>query len=623
MLPIVVVGHVDHGKSTLLGRLLYETDNLPDGKVEAIETMIERRGTQFEWSFVLDAFKAERDQGITIDTTQIELRTRGTDYLLIDAPGHEEFLKNMITGAANATAALLVIDVVEGVREQTHRHTYLLKLLGVREVVVIVNKMDLVGYKQEAFNAVKQEIASYLVELDINCCGIIPASAREGGNLVDLTANMPWYSGSTVLASLEFFAPPTGLIEKSLRLPVQDIYHFDHRRIVVGKIESGRLKVGDEVGFAPNGKRAVITGLEVWNGKPKVSAGAGEAVALTLDRELFIERGQIIYDTGKGPNISHDIKVRLIWFARLPLSLGSKLQVKFQTATHQVTVAEIKAVIDLDTLSLGKAEIVEQNSVAEIVLHSRTPFAVDPINELEPTGRGVLFDSYNVVGGCVVLGEIGKKNERHIYPTGHRVDSEQRSMANGHRSGVLWFTGLSGSGKSTLAMALEHKLFQRGWRSYVLDGDNVRERLNSDLGFSPEDRGENIRRVAEVARLIADSGNIVISAFISPYEADRELAREISERDFHEIHIKASIETCEERDPKGLYAKARRGEIGQFTGVDAPYEAPENADLVIDTNKLSVEESVHILTKYVDEVFSHISLDRADLSLEYGALTGR
>ena len=615
------MGHVDHGKSTLLGRLLYETDNLPDGKVEAIEAMIERRGTQFEWSFVLDAFKAERDQGITIDTTQIELRTRGSDYLLIDAPGHEEFLKNMITGAANATAALLLIDVVEGVREQTHRHTYLLKLLGVREVVVIVNKMDLIGYKQESFNAVKQEIASYLVELDINCCGIIPASAREGGNLVELAANMSWYSGCTVLGSLEFFAQHTGLIEKSLRLPVQDIYHFDHRRIVVGKIESGRLKVGDEVGFAPNGKRAVITSLEVWKGKPKVSAGAGESVALTLDRELFIERGQIIYDTGKGPNVGHDINVRLIWFARTPLALGSKLQIKIQTATHQVTVAKIKAIIDLDTLSLGDAEIIEQNSVAEIMLHSRTPFAVDSIDELEPTARGVLFDSYDVVGGCVVLNEVGQTKDRHIYPTGHRINSEQRSVANGHRSGVLWFTGLSGSGKSTLAMALEHKLFQRGWQSYVLDGDNVRERLNCDLGFSPDDRGEIIRRVAEVARLIADSGNIVISAFISPYKADRQLARQISEGDFHEIHIKADLETCEKRDPKGLYARARRGEIGEFTGVDAPYEVPANADLVIDTSKLSVEESIEILIKYVDEVFTHVS--SVDISQDYHALTVR
>jgi bifunctional enzyme CysN/CysC len=614
MLPVVVVGHVDHGKSTLLGRLLYETDNLPDGKVEAIEAMRERRGMQFEWSFVLDAFKAERDQGITIDTTQIELRTKTRDYLLIDAPGHEEFLKNMITGAANASAALLLIDVTEGVREQTQRHTYLLKLLGVKEVVVVVNKMDLVEYKQGNFSLIKREISSYLSELDIKCQGIIPASARAGDNLSKASSKMSWYSGLDVLSSMNAFKSTAMLIEGPLRIPVQDIYRFDHRRIVVGKIESGRVKVGDEICFSPTGKAAVITSLEAWNSDLKVSAGAGESIALTLDRELFIERGHVVHSHGSGPSVGHDITVRLIWFAKTPLKVGAKLQVKFQTATHQVIVSEIKAVIDLDNLSLGKAQTIQRNTVAEIVLHSRTPFAVDPIDRLEPTARGVLFDSYNVVGGCIVLNEVLEKDERHIYPTGHRVGLEQRAAANGHNSGVLWFTGLSGSGKSTLAMALEYELFQRGWQSYVLDGDNVRDRLNSDLGFSPEDRGENIRRVAEVARLGADSGNIVISAFISPYQADRERARQIAEGGFHEIYIKANIETCEERDPKGLYAKARRGEIREFTGIDAPYEAPDNPDLIIDTGVLSTEECIQVLAKYVDENFGKGSAWHRDVA---------
>jgi len=614
MLPIVVVGHVDHGKSTLLGRLLYETNNLPDGKVEAIEAMRERRGTQFEWSFVLDAFKAERDQGITIDTTQIELRTKSRDYLLIDAPGHEEFLKNMITGAANATAALLLIDVAEGVREQTQRHTYLLKLLGVKEVVVVVNKMDLVEYKQGPFSAVEQEINAYLTELNIKCQGVIPAAARSGDNLTKASSKIAWYSGSDVLSSMSSFKSTEMLVEEPLRVPVQDIYHFDHRRIIVGKIESGRLKVGDEVYFSPTGKAALITGLEGWNSDLKVSAAAGESVALTLDRELFIERGHVVHKHGHGPSIGHDITVRVIWFAKTPLSVGAKLQVKFQTATHQVTVSEIKAVIDVDSLSLGHAQVIQQNMVAEIVLHSRTPFTVDPIDKLERTSRGVLFDSYHVVGGCVVLNEVAEKNERHIYPTGHRIETEQRAEANGHNSGILWFTGLSGSGKSTLAMALEYELFQRGWQSYVLDGDNVRDRLNSDLGFSPKDRGENIRRVAEVARLVADSGNIVISAFISPYRADRERARQIASGGFHEIFIKADLETCETRDPKGLYEKARRGEIEEFTGIDAPYESPDNPDLVIDTSVLSVEECIQLLAKYVDKEFSRGSTWHRDVA---------
>ena len=613
ILPVVVVGHVDHGKSTLLGRLLFETDCLPEGKIDSIKAMINRRGTQFEWSFVMDAFKAERDQGVTIDTTQTELRTQDRDYLLIDAPGHEQFLKNMITGAANAAAALLVIDVAEGVRDQTQQHAYLLKLLSIQEVVVIVNKMDLVDHAQNPFEDVARQIRSYLEEIDIQCQTVIPVTARDGDNLVALSERMSWYRGPTVVKALEALSPASLLIDKPLRLPVQDVYHFDARRIVVGRIESGRLKVGDEVSFSPTGKVATITGLERWNAAPKISAGAGESVALTLDRELFIERGQIIHSRNS-PHITHDLAVRLIWFARIPLELGAKLQVKFMTSTHQVTIAAITAVIDLEGLTFSDAERVEQNTVAEVVLHSRTPFAVDSVDELAPTARGVLFDNFNVVGGCVVLNRSSSTESRNIYPTGHRISVEQRALANGHRSGVLWFTGLSGSGKSTLAMALEQELFKRGWQPYVLDGDNVRDRLNRDLGFSPYDRSENIRRVAEVARLIADSGNIVITAFISPYQVDRERAREIAPGAFHEIYIKASLDVCEDRDPKGLYAKARRGEISEFTGIDAPYEAPGQANLVVDTESQTIEQCVEMLARYVEDTFAYVPSVRKDVA---------
>ena len=613
MLPVVVVGHVDHGKSTLLGRLLFETGCLPEGKVDSIKKMINRRSTDFEWSYVMDAFKAEREQGITIDTTQIELRTPERDYLLIDAPGHEEFLKNMITGAANATAALLVIDVAEGIRDQTQRHAYLLKLLGVQEVVVIVNKMDLVDHAKNSFMDVAKQILSYLDELNINTQVIIPVVARDGDNLIIHSQRMPWYEGPTVVEALNALPAASLLIDKPLRLPVQDIYHFDSRRIIVGRIESGRLKIGDEVCFSPTGKVAVITSFEKWNVSRKISAGAGESVAFTLDRELFIERGQIIHSTN-APNITHDLLVRLIWFSKTPLELGAKLQVKFMTSTHQVNIAAIKAVIDLKTLTSFSAETVQRNTVAEVVLHSRTPFAVDSVDELAPTARGVLFDNFNVVGGCVALAFPGTRESRNIYPTGHRISVEQRALANGHKSGVLWLTGLSGSGKSTLAMALEQELFKRGWQAYVLDGDNVRDRLNSDLGFSPNDRSENIRRVAEVARLLADSGNIVITAFISPYAVDRERAREVAPGAFHEIYINSAVEVCEGRDPKGLYAKARRGEISEFTGVDAPYEVPRQPNLVVNTENESVEQCIETLTSYVDDAFAYVPSEQKDVA---------
>lgn len=612
-LPVVVVGHVDHGKSTLLGRLLFETDSLPQGKVESIKEMIERRNTQFEWSFVLDAFKAERDQAITIDTTQIDLRTSERDYLLIDAPGHEEFLKNMITGAANATAAVLVIDAAEGVRDQTQRHAYLLKLLGIQEAIVVVNKMDLVNYAQDVFEKISVEIRSYLKELQVPCVEVIPVAARDGDNMLKLSRQTPWYKGLTVLEGLQSLHGTEPLIDKPLRLPVQDVYHFDARRLVVGRIESGRIKVGDEVSFAPNGKVAIVTGLEQWNANPKVSAGAGESVALTLDRELFIERGQIIH-SNRSPNVTHDLRVRLVWFSRTELTLGTKLQVKFMTSTHHVNVSSIDAVIDLDNLSPSAAEKISQNNIAEVMLHSRTPFAVDSMDELAPTARGVLFDKDKVVGGCVVLSESDTGSTRNIFPTGHRVSAEQRVLANGHRSGVLWLTGLSGSGKSTLAMKLEQEIFKRGWQVYVLDGDNVRDRLNRDLGFSPEDRSENIRRVAEVARLLADSGSIVITAFISPYRVDRDRAREIASGNFHEIYIEADVGVCEGRDPKGLYARARKGEIKEFTGIDAPYEAPGGADLVVDTEHNSIERCIELLSNYVDDTFAYASSARKDVA---------
>ena len=604
MLPVVVVGHVDHGKSTLLGRLLYETGSLPEGKIETIKAMINRRSTQFEWSYVMDSFKAERDQGITIDTTQIELRTDFRHYLLIDAPGHEDFLKNMITGAATATAALLVVDVVEGVREQTKRHAYLLKLLGVREVVVIVNKMDLISHEESLFNNIHSRVQSYLENLNLACRAVIPVTSCDGDNLISLSERTPWYNGSTVIQALHSLKPTPQLIDKPLRLPVQDIYHFHSRRIVVGRIESGSLKVGDQINFSPSGKLAAVTSLEQWDGSSKISAGAGESVALTLDRELFIERGQILH-TGRLPHVTHDLTVRLIWFAQSSLELGAKLQVKFMTSTHQVTVAEVKAVIDLETLTLLNDKSIVQNTIAEVVLHSRTPFAVDSVEDIAPTARGVLFDNFAVVGGCVTLNLSDSNSQRNIFPVGQGINAEQRALANGHKSGVLWFTGLSGSGKSTLATIVEQVLFKRGWHSYVLDGDNLRDGLNRDLGFSPNDRSENIRRVSEVAGLLSDSGSIVITAFISPYKVDRERARDIVPGAFHEIYIKADLEVCEGRDPKGLYAMARRGEINDFTGIDSPYESPEQPDLVVDTANNSVEQCVELLTSYIDDAFGH------------------
>ena len=605
VLPIVIAGHVDHGKSTLIGRLLHDTGSLPDGKVEAIEAMIDQRGMGFEWAFAVDAFQAERDQGITIDTTQIHFRTAKRGYVIIDAPGHKEFLKNMVTGAAQAEAALLVIDAAEGIREQTRRHAYLLRLLGLDQVAVVVNKMDCVAYRQADFDSISREITAYLSEIGLAPIAVVPVVARNGDNIARRSELMPWYAGPTVVAVLDGFEKPPAAADQPLRLPVQDVYRFDDRRVVVGRIESGRLRVGDMLEFAPTGKRARVARLESWNAKaPQISAAAGQSVAITLDDDLFVERGQLAHAPDDAPHSAHYLKVRIFWLAKTPLKAGAQLVFRLGTASHKVKVAAIETAIDVETLARTAADAVPPGGVGEVVLHSRTPIVADSFHDNPRTGRGVLQDGHDIVGGGVVIDRVAVARQNNLFAVDHAVSTGARVQANGHKPGVLWMTGLSGAGKSTLAMAVEQTLFTRGFQVIVLDGDNLRHGLNGDLGFSPDDRGENIRRAAEVAKLLAEAGFIVIASFISPYRADRERGRDVAGDLFHEVYVKAGLATCEARDPKGLYAMARAGQITQFTGIDAPYEAPEAADLVLDTETGSIEARARDLLEYAERAFA-------------------
>ncbi len=611
-LRVVIVGHVDHGKSTLVGRLFNDTGSLPDGKVEAIAEMCRKRGMPFEWAFVMDAFKAERDQGITVDTAQIRFASEKRDYVLIDAPGHKEFLKNMITGAASADAAVLVVDAKEGVREQTRQHGYLLHLLGIRQVVVAVNKMDLVGYDEDRFHAVAEECRNYLAELGLESARveIVPVSAREGDNIVGVSASTPWHVGVSIVSALDTFEPPAALADQALRLPVQDVYKFDERRAIVGRIESGTLAVGDELVFSPSNKRARVVSLETWHAAQPSSASAGESVAFTFDPQVFVERGDIASTEGDMPMLTNAFSARLFWLGRNPLTIGRRYKLKLNTAEYAVEVASIARAINVDDLSGAAADQVLRNTVAEVVFRSRGLMAVDPFTVNVRTGRFVLVEDYDIVGGGLISMD-GFEDQRdrfavksaNITRVEHRVPLEERWDTNAHRSGILWLTGLSGSGKSTLAFRLEQHLFRRGMQVYVLDGDNIRHGLSADLGFSPDDREENIRRVGETARLFARAGIIVITAFISPYRADRDHVRAIAPDMFHEIHVRASLDECERRDPKGLYAKARRGEITEFTGVSAPYEAPVSPELVVDTTNRSIDESLDILLNYVSDRF--------------------
>ncbi|MHA1536461.1 MAG: adenylyl-sulfate kinase [Alphaproteobacteria bacterium] len=610
-LNVAVVGHVDHGKSTLVGHLLHQIGALPKGRQEAVEAMCRKRGLPFEWAFVTDAFQAERDQGITIDVSHIRFTTDGRDYVLLDAPGHREFLKNMISGAAQGDAALLVIDAKEGVREQSRRHGYLVHLLGIRQVVVAINKMDLVDYGQARFAEIEQEYRAYLKSIGVRPAFVIPVSAREGENLARHSARMDWYEGPCVLEALVDMRTTVRLSDLALRMPVQDVYRFDDRRIIAGRIESGQLRVGERLLFSPSNKTAVIKSIEAWNvGEPVIAARAGQSIGFTLEEQIFIERGELVSHEENPPLETNVFRARIFWLAKSALIAGARYTIKLGTLQTPVTVERIERVIDTGDLTTSETEALERDAVGEVILRARAMLALDP-HEVNPrTGRFILLDGYDVVAGGIIDMQ-GYPDQRplmsvkstNIQAVEHAVDAGMRGARNGHQGAVLWFTGLSGAGKSTIAIELERRLFAKGYQVYVLDGDNIRRGLNANLGFSPDDRAENIRRVGEVAALFAEAGMIVISAFISPYRSDRERARAATGDGFREIFVHADLKECERRDPKGLYAKARAGEIAEFTGISAPYEAPENADLVIDTGSLSVEDSVRALVDYVAREF--------------------
>lgn len=610
---IVIVGHVDHGKSTLIGRLLYDTDSLPDGKYEELQEVSKKRGDVIEWSFVLDAFQAERDQAITIDTTQIWFNTEKRPYVIIDAPGHREFLKNMVSGAAQADTAILVVDAAEGVQEQTRRHAYLLHLLGLDQILVVVNKVDTIDHDAKRFRKVADEVTAYLKEIGVTPSVIIPASARHGKMIANRGEELGWYEGPTVVEALDHFTARTALTDRPLRFPVQDVYRTeDGKRIIVGRVESGMLSRGDELLFSPTNEKAKVTTIEVWPPQAeKIAARPGEVIGITLDQKIFVERGHIASHADKPPMLSNVFRSTLFWLSPEKLRIGNTYRLRTSTFETMVSVQSIDALIDTQDLSHqseDKGEV-EKNMVARVTLRSREVMPIDPHADNPVMGRMVLYDGYDIAGGGLFSME-GYPDQRrdmspksqNIYEVKHLLDTDSRALLKGHNGAVFWFTGLSGAGKSTLAMAVEKALFEKHFHTYVLDGDNVRHGLNADLGFSPEDRAENIRRIGHVAALMSDAGQVVLTAFISPYRADRRRAREAAPSRFHEIYVHADLETCEARDPKGLYKKARDGQIADFTGIDSPYEAPNNPELVVDTQHNDLETCVQQVLTYIEDV---------------------
>lgn len=551
-LRVVIAGEVDHGKSTIAGRLLHDTGSLPDAKLSELQEISKKRGSEIEWSFLLDAFQVERDQAITIDIAQTRFKTRQREYVLIDAPGHLEFLRNMFSGAAEADAAILVVDASQGLREQTRRHAQVLSLVGIAQVIIAVNKMDAVGYDRSVFEKIIAGISEILTPF-----AIVPLSARQGEMIVDRGNSMPWHKGGTLTESLDALSVPV-LAEGAVRFSVQDVY----RDILVGRVESGVLKRGDELIFSPYAQSAKVESIAVWPDDPgKIEAHAGEAIGIKLDRKILAGRGAIASHADNAPALSHVLKTKIFRLRKAPFIPGESFTARAGTSSFEIKILSAKG----------------EDMMCELTLRAESLQPVDSNQKI------VLFSGAEAVGAGVVLG------------------AGQYRSASAPKGHVFWMTGLSGAGKTTIAKAVEKELLGRGCRVHVLDGDEIRRTISADLGFSPEDREENIRRASAIAARMAASGTIVICALISPSRMGRRQAREAASGRFHKIYIKADLETCEARDPKGLYKKARAGKITDFTGIDSPYELPENPDLVVDTQNGNVEECVQSVLRFIEE----------------------
>lgn len=525
---IVIVGHVDHGKSTVVGRLLADTNSLPEGKLDAVRRECQRTGKPFEYAFLLDALSDEQDQGITIDTARSFFKTGKRDYIIIDAPGHIEFLKNMISGAARAEAATLVIDAKEGVRENSRRHGYILSMLGIRQVVVCVNKMDLVGRSESTFRKIEEEYRDFLTSIGaVNPKYFIPVSAVNGENLASRAAEMPWYHGPTIVEALDAFEKAPAKSDRPLRMPVQAVYKFvsqgDDRRIIAGRIESGRAKVGDKVVFVPSNKVSTIKSIEAFNASPKQSIEAGWSTGFTLTEEIYVTRGELMSHESTPPLVSTRFRANLIWLGKKPFQANRDYKLKIHTQALPVRIHKINKVIDASAASAADAALnkkeVGRHDVADLVLATRQPIAFDPIAEGEATGRFVIVDGYDIAGGGIIIGAEKDDQEtlraeaqlRDFHWIRGGVSPAERTARLGHRPALIMFVGKSGVGKHKYARALEKALFDHGLAAYMLDGTNVLMGVDADLVWTQSTQQELVRRFSEVAHILLDAGNLVVA----------------------------------------------------------------------------------------------------------------
>ena len=602
MMNVVMVGHVDHGKSTVIGRLLADTDILPEGKLDLVRENCKRNSKPFEYAFLLDALKNEQAQGITIDTARCFFKTDKRRYILIDAPGHIEFLKNMVTGASRAEAAMLVIDAARGVEENTRRHGYFLSMLGIRQVVVLVNKMDLVDYQESVFLDIREQYTEFLRKIDIQPQAFIPVSGYAGDNIANHSQNMPWFQGKNLLEQLDEFQNVLPADQQPLRLPVQGVYKFtednDERRIIAGTVEAGTLKQGDEIIFYPSGKRTAVKTLERFNDSCERPFVSQEAAGFTMTDQIYVKRGEIACRADEpAPHTGVRLRVNLFWLGKESLKKEKNYLFKCGTAKVSMRLEQVHRVVNASDLSCMNRQYVERHEVAECTLTLDSPIAFDLAGSCEASSRFVIVDGYEIAGGGIITEalEADDFDKRHIRWATGSVGITERRQLNGHKGLIVWMTGLSGSGKSSIAEVVERQLVAAGIHTYVLDGDKLRRGLNSDLSFSAQDREENVRRAAEVAALFEDAGFVTIVTLISPFAKGRNFAHSRSRQGFLEVYVQASLDTCIKRDPKKLYQKALSGEISDFTGISSVYEAPLHPDLILDTDLWSEEKCAEVL----------------------------
>jgi bifunctional enzyme CysN/CysC len=587
LLRFITCGSVDDGKSTLIGRLLHDTQLLLDDQLAALQKDSLRHGTQngeMDFALLVDGLAAEREQGITIDVAYRFFSTDRRKFIVADCPGHEQYTRNMATGASTADLAVVLVDARKGLLTQTRRHSYIVSLLGIRHVVLAVNKMDLVDYDQATFDAIAADYAALANDLGITRVQAIPLSALKGENLLLASPAMPWYSGPSLLEALETADIATLDSTSPMRLPVQWVNRPNQDfRGFAGTIAAGTVSPGDEVVVLPSGRRTRVQRVVTADGDLP-QASAGQAVTLTLVDEVDVSRGDLIAAAGEPPQVADQFAAHLLWMDGQPLLPGRPYLLKIGANSITAQVTEIKHKVDVNTQAELAAKHLELNEVGYCNLSLDQAVAFEPYAVNRRLGGFILIDRQTNATVAAGTLDFALRRAANIHWQHIDVDRTARARIKGQQPRVLWFTGLSGSGKSTIANLVDKQLHAKGLHTFILDGDNVRHGLNRDLGFTDEDRVENIRRVAEVAKLMSDAGLIVLVSFISPFRAERRMARELfAEGEFLEVHVDTSLAEAERRDLKGLYAKARRGEIRNFTGIDSPYEPPEAAELVLDT----------------------------------------